>query len=257
MNQLIEFKKDFIMKTMISEITDISLTHDYKVMEDMIEGYFDISGEYKITKASASREDFMFTVPFSIALSSLIDKSSINLTIKDFNYTIEKDVLHLKMALNMDYQEIAISQEIIEEDTTIEEVTPEEVIDEYLEDETNNVEDDMVLDTLEEVVESMPMDEEFTFHNELMIDDKSEVKNIEDKKEAEESIKSIISEMTGEESYYKYKVYIMREEDTIESVAIKYNVTLDVLREYNSLDNINVGDKIVIPFINVINEENK
>lgn len=253
MNQLIEFKKDFIMKTMISEITDISLTHDYKVMEDMIEGYFDISGEYKITKASASREDFMFTVPFSIALSSLIDKSSINLTIKDFNYTIEKDVLHLKMALSMDYQEMVVEVE----ENVIEESNVEE---ENLEDE-ENIENDEILDTLEEVIDNMPEEmekiEENVFHNELMIDDIKEEINMEDKIEAENSIKGIISEMTGEESYYKYKVYIMREEDTIESVAIKYNVTLDDLREYNSLENINVGDKIVIPFVNVINDEDK
>ena len=52
-----------------------------------------------------------------------------------------------------------------------------------------------------------------------------------------------------EESFYKYKIYIMRSEDTIESIAIKYNVTLDDLKEYNDLSNISIGDKIIIPFI--------
>ena len=56
-----------------------------------------------------------------------------------------------------------------------------------------------------------------------------------------------------EESFYKYKIYIMREEDTIESIAIKYNVTLDDLKEYNDLSNINIGDKIIIPF--TLNEQ--
>jgi LysM repeat protein len=39
----------------------------------------------------------------------------------------------------------------------------------------------------------------------------------------------------------------MRKEDTIESVAIKYNVSLNDLAEYNNISNINVGDKIIVP----------
>ncbi len=248
MNQLIEFKKDCIMKTMISEITDISLTHDYKILDDVIEGYFDISGEYKITKSSIEREDFMFTIPFSIALSSLIDKSSINLTIKDFNYEVEKDILHLKMALNLDYHEIEV-EEFLNVEETLEEPTEKESEEE-------------IMESVEEILENIPETEDTAFHNELMIEEeKEEIKeetiNIIDKKEAEASINSIISGMTKDESFYKYKVYIMREEDTIESIAIKYNVTLDTLNEYNNLENINIGDKIVIPFINNLNEEDK
>lgn len=246
MNQKIEFKKDCIMKTMVSEITDISLSHDYKILDDMIEGYFDVSGEYKITKASTQREDFMYTIPFSIALSSLIDKSSINLTINDFNYSVEKDILHLKMALNMDYEEIKIPEPILE--------TEEEI------------EEEEGMDTVDEILESIPdiieENEETVFHNELMIDDKNEEVivqeneiSIEEKKETEASIQNIISNMSNDESYYKYKVYIMREEDTIESVAIKYNVSLDDLRQYNDIENINIGDKIVVPFVNVNAEE--
>lgn len=243
MNNVIEFKKDCIMKTMIAEITDISLTHDYKVLDDMIEGYFDLSGEYKVTKAGVQKEEFMYTIPFSIALSSLIDKNSINLSIKDFSYEVEKDVLHLKMLLNMDYEEI---------------VVPE--IEQELENEEEEIEtaDKEILESIEEI------EEEAVYHNELMIENefKEESKeenkeeiDIIDKKEAEASIKNIISNMNEEESYYKYKVYIMRSEDTIESIAIKYNVSLEDLREYNELENINIGDKIVIPFINVNAED--
>ena len=44
MNQKIEFKKDCMLKTYVSSITDISLTHDYKILDDTIEGYFDVTG---------------------------------------------------------------------------------------------------------------------------------------------------------------------------------------------------------------------
>lgn len=240
MNNVIEFKKDCIMKTMVSEITDISLTHDYKVLDDVVDGYFDISGEYKVTAASIQKEEFMYTIPFSIALSSLIDKESIDLTIKDFTYEVEKDILHLKMSLNMNYKEVEIPE------------VEEEIIDEGSE-----------LESVEEILESIEEPEESsTFHNELMMDNIETLENtveeidIVDKKEAEESLSMVINDMKEEESYYKYKVYIMRSEDTIESVAIKYNITLDDLKEYNNLENINIGDKIVIPFININNGEN-
>lgn len=237
MNNVIEFKKDCIMKTMVHEITDISLTHDYKIMSDMIEGYFDVSGEYKATASSVSKEDFMYTIPFSIALSSMIDKSSINLTIKDFNYEVDKDVLHLKMALNMEYEEIKIEEATVQKDEI------NESIEEALE------------EPIHEVTEENELTDTNEYHNELM-NDLTEEDNIdlEDKKEAQESMSNIISSMGDTNSFYKYKIYIMREEDTIESIAIKYNVTLDELREYNELENIHIGDKIVVPIINTKDE---
>jgi len=236
MNNVIEFKKDCIMKTMVHEITDISLTHDYKIMSDMIEGYFDVSGEYKVTASSVSKEDFMYTIPFSIALSSMIDKNTINLTIKDFNYEVDKDVLHLKMALNMDYEEIKIEQSIVEKDEV--NVSIEEALDEPA-------------PTITQIPEVEEINE---YHNELMNDIVEEKIDLEDKKEAEESMNNIISSMGDTNSFYKYKIYIMREEDTIESIAIKYNVTIDELREYNEIENIHIGDKIVVPVLNTNNE---
>ena len=189
MNQKIEFKKDCMLKTYVSSITDISLTHDYKILDDTIEGYFDVTGSYKVTMSSVETESFMFTIPFTIALSSLIDKDTIDLKLSDFNYSVEKDVLHLKMFLDMDYQEIEIKEDI-----------------------ENNEEIDNMINDL--------MDKEST---------------------------TIFSEVK-ESNFSKYKVYIMRSEDTLESILVKYNVTMDEIKEYNDIDNINIGSKIVIPY---------
>ncbi len=226
MNNIIEFKKDCMMKTMVSEITDITLSHDYKILDDVIEGYFDISGEYKITKSSIEREEFMYTIPFSIALSSLIDKSTINLTINDFKYQVDKDVLHLDMKLNMEYKEI--------EKEEIEPVVESDIL--------NKIEEELMTKEEEPIKEEV---KEEVYHNELMDDILTEM----DEKTSENSMNKIISNLSSD-SFYKYKIYIMREEDTIESIAIKYNVTLEDLREYNDLESLNIGDKIIIPIIN-------
>lgn len=260
MNNVIEFKKDCIMKTRVEEITDISLSHDYKILEDTIEGYFDVSGEYKLTKASIAKEEFTYTIPFTIGLSSLIDRSSINLTIKDFKYEVEKDILHLKMYLNMDYQELVYEEtapEVVEEETLDLEQKEEFEEETTKESESNEEESDEIMNDIEEMLNgASDLQTPEVFHNEVMLEsteneEKEVTENLvhtELNENDTEVLESIMS--SAEESFYKYKIYIMREEDTIESTAIKYNVTLDDLKEYNDLSSINIGDKIIIPFIN-------
>lgn len=226
MNQKIEFKKDCMLKTYVSSITDISITHDYKILDDTIEGYFDVTGSYKVTMSSVETEDFMFTIPFTIALSSLIDKDTIDLKLSDFNYSVEKDVLHLKMFLDMDYQEIEIKEEV--EDS-------EEI-------------DNMINDLMDKE-STTDIKSPSEFHNEVMldnvIDSKEEVSTKE--KVSEKNFNTIFNEVK-ENNFSKYKVYIMRSEDTLESILVKYNVTMDEIKEYNDIDNINIGSKIVIPY---------
>lgn len=226
MNQKIEFKKDCMLKTYVSSITDISLTHDYKILDDTIEGYFDVTGSYKVTMSSVETESFMFTIPFTIALSSLIDKDTIDLKLSDFNYSVEKDVLHLKMFLDMDYQEIEIKEDI-----------------------KDNEEIDNMINDLMDKESTTNIKSPSEFHNEVMldnvIDSKEEVSTKE--KVSEKNFNTIFNEVK-ENNFSKYKVYIMRSEDTLESILVKYNVTMDEIKEYNDIDNINIGSKIVIPY---------
>ena len=185
MNNIIEFKKDCIMKTFVAEITNISLTHDYKILDDTIEGYFDLVGEYKVTKSSITTEEFSYTIPFTIALSSMIDKDTIDITISDFSYSVEKDILHLKMSLSMDYEELTIDEHT------------SEFVDEELNkgEEVNSINE--MLENINE--EKEPIKEEY--HNELMLDDKLDTK---------ETINKVLDVMP-ESGYNKFKVYIMRE----------------------------------------------
>ena len=65
-----------------------------------------------------------------------------------------------------------------------------------------------------------------------------------------ENINNITNIINNENKYYTYKVYIVREGDTLETICSKYNVTPDDLKEYNNINEINVGDKIIIQQIN-------
>ena len=74
-----------------------------------------------------------------------------------------------------------------------------------------------------------------------------ENENQKEKLETKKEVNNLLSGLNQENSYYKYKIYIMKQEDTLESIAIKYDTTLEILKEYNNLENLNVGDKIIIP----------
>ena len=215
-----------MLKTYVSSITDISLTHDYKILDDTIEGYFDVTGSYKVTMSSVETESFMFTIPFTIALSSLIDKDTIDLKLFDFNYSVEKDVLHLKMFLDMDYQEIEIKEDI-----------------------KDNEEIDNMINDLMDKESTTDIKSPSEFHNEVMLDNVVDFKEEVSTKEkvSEKNFNTIFNEVK-ESNFSKYKVYIMRSEDTLESILVKYNVTMDEIKEYNDIDNINIGSKIVIPY---------
>ena len=56
--------------------------------------------------------------------------------------------------------------------------------------------------------------------------------------------------MDTKETYTTYKVYIVREGDSIDTILQKYSVSREILEKYNNLNEINLGDKIIIPEVN-------
>lgn len=71
---------------------------------------------------------------------------------------------------------------------------------------------------------------------------------IEEEEERIENMKSLFDTMDDSaEDYSSYKVYILKESDTIETVVSKYNITKEQLEDYNEINNIKIGDKLIIP----------
>ena len=61
--------------------------------------------------------------------------------------------------------------------------------------------------------------------------------------EKEETYKAI----NEEEKYVTYRVYTITNNDTLDNILKKYNITKEELAKYNNLDNINPGIKLIIP----------
>ncbi len=66
----------------------------------------------------------------------------------------------------------------------------------------------------------------------------------------ESQSESLFSNLSTKETYTAYRIYIMRENDNLEEVMSKYKVSREKLEEYNNLNEVKVGTKLIIPATN-------
>ncbi len=231
MNEKIPFKKDIIFKSIIGEITDITLNHDYLIKNDTVEGVFYLSGKYKMTEASVIEEEFFYNIPFSIAISERIDKDTINLTLDSFDYKINKDTLTLNLNLNMAFDNVVedavISENQVGDINYFERGDEEEIKTKF---------DDIENENKIEIEDSEVGDVNIV--NEENIITSKETNNILD-----------FTKNNIGDNYTSYKVVMMRDDMSLENILTKYDVNIEDIKNLNNTDNIKVGDKIIIPII--------
>lgn len=74
------------------------------------------------------------------------------------------------------------------------------------------------------------------------------VVEIEEERCMEEETLSLFDNLDNSlEQYKSYTIYIIREGDNVETIIQKYSITKEVLESYNNLEEIKIGDKIIIP----------
>ena len=259
MKQIISFEKEIAFKTMIGEVTSISLEHTLSFQgPSTISGDIIVSGTYRMTEASTLEEDFQYAIPVDIMLTKELEEDNRSITIHNFTYDIRnEDTLHLYIDVLVKGREVIELEE--DEKEVIEPVREEQPkIDEEQKEDTTNDNKELLTDI--EVEESQKV-----IDNIINTDKKEEVV-IEDKKEepvikndTQEEVKtttdtkvmnSIFSAFANtEETYTTYSVYLLRENDSIENIIENYGVTREELSYYNDLDNLNVGSKIIIPTV--------
>ena len=211
MKQIIPFTKDITFKTAINELVSISLDHDLKVEEDIIKGNFYLKGSYKILKSNIETEKFSYKIPCEIDIAGNYDITEATIDIDDFNYDIESDTLKIDVKLLIDN----LKEQTKEEKT-------EERVDAI----------DKAKEEIKEYIDSINEDDEL---EEITIDN-----NVKD-------YKNMFDLANNDETYLTYYVYTYQENDTIESVLNKYNITKYELEEYNDINDIKIGNKLIIP----------
>lgn len=250
MKQIISFEKEIAFKTMIGEVTSISLEHTLSFQgPSTISGDIIVSGTYKMTEASTLEEDFQYAIPVDIMLTKELEEDNRSITIHNFTYDIRnEDTLHLYIDVLVKGREVIELEE--DEKEVIEPVREEQPkIDEEQKEDTTNDNKELLTDI--EVEESQKVIDNIINTDKkeepvIKNDTQEEVKTTTDTK----VMNSIFSAFANtEETYTTYSVYLLRENDSIENIIENYGVTREELSYYNDLDNLNVGSKIIIPTV--------
>ena len=213
MKKKVTFEKSIEFPTMIGEVTEISLDQELKFTdESSVEGHLLLTGKYKMTEASRLEEDFSYKIPTEIALTERLDLNTTNIEISDFYYEIEND-----NTLVCHIELLIEGLEILEE---------------------------------EEPILERECDGDNTITNEIEIPEIEEKEEVSEE-EKNESINSLFSNLDDEnDKYGTFVVYIVRQDETINTIIEKYHTTIEELEKYNDLKNISLGTKLIIPLVN-------
>lgn len=241
MKQIIPFEKELPFKTKVSEITSISLERDITVeKEGIVTGVFHITGDYKMNEGSINREKFSFDLPFDISLDPRYDIETVSADIEDFYYDVlNEEVLKVNIDLYVEAEylkEKEVKEEIKQEDDTFE-VETEKVVEERNSNIVSDVEEIDEKTDDEEITNMASIGFEPKINEELPI-------NREDNKIKTEDL---FSNLDDTETYTAYYVYIVKEDDTVDKILSKYDITKEELENYNDITDIKPGDKVVIP----------
>ena len=224
----IPFESVVQFKTICCEITKMSLEHEFTINNDTILGNFIISGDYRSHEISVNKDDFNYVLPFQVELNDNINLDTIELDIDDFTYEIVgNDSLKINIVYNVKAD--------LKEDIEFERVDEEELVKE--------------LDNLDDLDLEKDYPKENIAEN-FIEEDKEKIKLSEDRKVSGSTQTDIINSISDEESYVTYHIHMVKENETLESISALYKINLNVLKEYNEITELNIGDKVLIPFDN-------
>ena len=230
MKQIIPFKKELPFKTKVSEITSISLERELEVLDDgIVSGVFHITGDYKMNEGSINREKYSFDLPFDITLDPRYDINTVNADIEDFYYdVINEDTLKVNIDLFIEAEYLPEEPKVVEEVDVTEEKTDDM--------RTNEEEREDIVE--ENIKEDIPQVEEVKV---------TEVNDAQDRDDTVDIGKDLFSNLDNTETYTTYYVYIVKEDDTVEKILTKYDINKEDFENYNDINNIKAGDKVIIP----------
>ena len=253
MKKQVSFKKELMFKTRVSEISSISLEHNILKKDDgIISGEFIISGEYKMTEGSINREKYNFNLPFDIALNSKYDIDTAKIDIDNFYYDIvSNESLSVDIELVIDAEEVHNDMELDSNiNNNVNLVTNERgdtIKDNNINIDTNvntnmNTFDDKLSN---EIDKSNDKEDNANIKQprEINIDNT----NTNNNTNLDKANTNMFTNME-EETYKAYYVYIVREDDTIDKILAKYNITKEDFELYNNITDIKVNDKVIIPY---------
>lgn len=231
MKKIVPFNNVLSFKTKVSEITSISLEHEIQKSGDAISGKFIIEGDYKNLIGDIETEKFSFELPFDIALGVRYERDNMVVDIDDFRYElIDSNRLKVNIDLYIDGDIIPEEEEVIDEKREMLKENDEKEGDSRIDMDNDFLED--TIDFSKNIIEEV--------NKEPMETEASTIVN-------ENNNINIFGNISDNETYATYKVYTVMDTDTIDGIISKYNISKELLGEYNNIEDIKSGDKLIIP----------
>ncbi len=242
MKSVIPFTKNLEFKTKISEITSISLEREFKLEKEEITGNLFVTGEYKSHDISANVLPFSYKIPFTIEVPDNIKKEDLTLEITDFAYDIQNDK---EITVNVELELCYSLEEKEEEEETPPLVNSDEMI--AMMEERNESSDEIKDEVKEELVEreiKKEPEKEALLETEKVEQSEVEEKKTENRNESEDLI---MNTTLNDDEYTTYHIHIVKEGETVETICSLYNTNLNFIKNYNDVENLTLGSKIIIP----------
>lgn len=254
MKKTINYEKDIIFKTAIGEICTISLEHDFTVDDMCLKGDFLVSGDYKTNELSVNRETFSYRLPLEYELEPNVDLDTLSYDVENFEYNVKDDVLNVYIDFGVRYEEKAV-------EPIIPVIEPDEIITENSESEIEPIFDiEEKLSRMRKENEPQPEEEleEVEEEREAILPKLKEEKTTEKVENEErgeavrlkdEDKKVVLDGTFDDDTYITYHVHIVREQESLETIAAKYNVSVDLIKAYNNVEDLTLKSKLIIPEI--------
>lgn len=254
MKKVYSLKKEILFKNNIYDILSIAIDKKFNLDGYAIKGQFKINGEYLIRENE--HDEFDIDLPYLNYIEDIYDVSKIKVDIDDFYYEIKDSN---KLVISIDIAVDGLIEKV--EDRCVDDIVQEldEMLDEEKED--NSIAEIRDIDTEElgDELEAVSVNEEIADNNVKS----EEVIKINEEEKRESASDKIVNTLTETErdnmkneyfeekqnkEFITYKVCIVRDGDTLESIVEKYGSTIESIKKYNIINELKVGDKIIIPY---------
>lgn len=251
MKKVYPLKKEILFKNNIYDILSIAIDKKFSLDGYAIKGQFKINGEYLIRENE--HDEFDIDLPYLNYIDDIYDISKIKVDIDDFYYEI-KDSNKLVISIEIAVDGLVEKEEVrcIDETSELEDMVTEES--------DNGIAEirDVEIPQENEILDSN--NREVELNNSMNSGEITEVYEEEKRETVSDKITESLSaterdnmkneyfEAKENKEFITYKVCIVRDGDTLENIVEKYGSSIELIKKYNVINELKVGDKIIIPY---------
>ena len=231
MKQVIPFVKEIVFDTNIASMVSISLEHEDYIDGTDVSGEFFVYGEYKVSNDTTEVLSFKEVIPFNLMIPDNLIHDTVSVDIDDFTYEIlNNNTIKVCIDLYLMGEEIVIrDKDDVRDLKDIYEIENDDLVDVDMED-INIGKGNVSVDDV-------------NIENNINVENNVEVNNTTNNIE----INNMEVNEVGE--YIIYHIHIVKEGETLEHIVNQYDTNIEIVKEYNDISKLSVGDKIIIPEI--------